>query len=308
MKLFFSKILAGAAIGAGAIIPGLSGGILAVSMGLYQPMIEAIVGFFKAPKKNFKFLLPLGLGGAVGFVLFLFLIDGLFANYQTEIICLFTGLILGSIPSFLKDANEGKPFKKTSLIYLAAGFTFSFVLFLLGFLTDNNIMGSASGREVTPLLAVISGGIIIFGTVLPGISTSFILINMGLYEGFLDIFTDLFGNHGHNLLLAGCTVLGILIVAVPMLLLVKKVMNRFHRQSYYTLLGILAGTVVGCVIQEIQRNIAGTSIVKVIFYIALFAFGLIMSYFMDKGMKKLEAQEAADRCLASDNPDAVKGE
>ena len=68
MNLFLSKILAGFVIGAGAIIPGLSGGILAVSMGLYQPTIEAITGFFKAPKKNFNFLLPLGIGGVIGFV------------------------------------------------------------------------------------------------------------------------------------------------------------------------------------------------------------------------------------------------
>ena len=67
MNLFLSKILAGFVIGAGAIIPGLSGGILAVSMGLYQPTIEAITGFFKAPKKNFNFLLPLGIGGVIGF-------------------------------------------------------------------------------------------------------------------------------------------------------------------------------------------------------------------------------------------------
>ena len=84
MNLFLSKILAGFVIGAGAIIPGLSGGILAVSMGLYQPTIEAITGFFKAPKKNFNFLLPLGIGGVIGFVVFMFLIDSLFAKYQKQ--------------------------------------------------------------------------------------------------------------------------------------------------------------------------------------------------------------------------------
>lgn len=59
---------------------------------LYQPTIEAITGFFKAPKKNFNFLLPLGIGGVIGFVVFMFLIDSLFAKYQTEVVAFLWGL------------------------------------------------------------------------------------------------------------------------------------------------------------------------------------------------------------------------
>lgn len=139
MNLFLSKILAGFVIGAGAIIPGLSGGILAVSMGLYQPTIEAITGFFKAPKKNFNFLLPLGIGGVIGFVVFMFLIDSLFAKYQTEVVCLFMGLVIGSIPSFLKEANGDEPFKKTNWLYIILGFAFAITLVLLGFLRANPV-------------------------------------------------------------------------------------------------------------------------------------------------------------------------
>lgn len=119
MKLFWNKVLAGFVIGAGAIIPGLSGGILAVSMGLYQPTIEAVTGFFKKPKENFKFLLPLAIGGVIGFLIFLMLIDSLFADFQTEIICLFLGLVIGSIPSFLKEAKgDAATFKKRNWILL----------------------------------------------------------------------------------------------------------------------------------------------------------------------------------------------
>lgn len=175
MNLFLSKILAGFVIGAGAIIPGLSGGILAVSMGLYQPTIEAITGFFKAPKKNFNFLLPLGIGGVIGFVVFMFLIDSLFAKYQTEVVCLFMGLVIGSIPSFLKEANGDEPFKKTNWLYIILGFAFAITLVLLGFFTGESGTGAvAASRELTPLLAALCGGIIMIGTVLPGVSTSFI--------------------------------------------------------------------------------------------------------------------------------------
>lgn len=67
---------------------------------------------FQSAEKNFNFLLPLGIGGVIGFAVFMFLIDSLFAKYQTEIVCLFMGLVIGSIPSFLKEANGDEPFKK----------------------------------------------------------------------------------------------------------------------------------------------------------------------------------------------------
>lgn len=294
MNLFFSKILAGFVIGAGAIIPGLSGGILAVSMGLYQPTIEAITGFFKAPKKNFKFLLPLGIGGVIGFLIFMFLIDSLFANYQTEVVCLFMGLVIGSIPSFLKEANDGETFKKSNWIYIILGFAFAMTLVLLGLNSgESGIESTVANRELTPLLSAICGGIIMIGTVLPGVSTSFILINMNVYKSFMEVFTKFFNDPAHNFVLALFALIGILVVAIPMLLLVRKVLNRFHRQSFFTLFGILLATIVGCVIQEVMRNMNGVDFWRILIFVLLFAGGVAASYAMDNAMKKLELKAEA---------------
>ena len=272
MNLFLSKILAGFVIGAGAIIPGLSGGILAVSMGLYQPTIEAITGFFKAPKKNFNFLLPLGIGGVIGFVVFMFLIDSLFAKYQTEVVCLFMGLVIGSIPSFLKEANGDEPFKKTNWLYIILGFAFAITLVLLGFFTGES-----------------------------GVSTSFILINMNVYKSFMEVFTKFLSNPGQNIVLGLSSIAGILVVAIPMLLIVRKVLNRFHRQSFYTLFGILLATIVGCVIQEVMRNQAGIGFLRIVVLVVLFAGGVAASYAMDSATKKLELhEETAERSTAAE--------
>lgn len=289
MNLFLSKVLAGFVIGAGAIIPGLSGGILAVSMGLYQPTIEAITGFFKDVKKNFKFLLPLAIGGIIGFLLFMFLIDGLFAKYQTEIVTLFLGLVVGSVPMFLKEANDGEKFKKTNILYILIGFVFAFTLVYLGFASET-AGEAAAGRELTPLLSAVCGGIIMVGTVLPGVSTSFVLMNMGVYEKFMKVFTNFLRDPGHNIVLALCAAAGIVIVAVPMLIIVKKVLQKYHRQSYFTLFGILIATLVGCVMQEIRNNIGGIGFLRVIILIVLFAGGVAASYAMDRATKKLEAK------------------
>lgn len=293
MNLLLSKLIAGFVIGAGAIIPGLSGGILAVSMGLYQPTIEAVTGFFKAPKKNFKFLFPLGVGGVIGLVVFMFLIDRTFSKFKTEVIALFLGLVIGSLPSFFKEANDGKPFKKSYIIFAVIGFAFAFSLVLFDVFTGEGSGGQA--RELTPFYAALAGAIIMMGIVLPGVSTSFILINLNIYESFINVFTKFFSDPWHNLVLALFAGLGILIVAVPMLFLVRKVLLKYHCQSFYFLFGVLVATLVGCVIQEVQRNIGGIEALRVIIIIALFIIGIIASYFMDKATQKLklQAQEAA---------------
>lgn len=288
MSLLIGKLLAGFVIGAGAIIPGLSGGILAVSMGLYQPTIEAVTGFFKAPKRNFKFLFPLGVGGVIGLVLFMFLIKHTFAKYQTEVISLFLGLVIGSIPSFFSEANDGKPFKKSYLIFAALGFIFAFSLVLFDIFTGE---GSGRTRELTPFLAALAGAIIMMGIVLPGVSTSFILINLGIYESFLSVFTNFLSNPLENLKLAIFAGIGILVVAVPMLFLVRKVLLKYHSQSFYFLFGILVATLVGCVIQEIQNNAGGVAPIRYVLFAALFGLGIVASYFMDKATKKMKLQE-----------------
>ena len=290
MKLFLSKLLAGFVIGAGAIIPGLSGGILAVSMGIYQPTIEAVTGFFKAPKKNFRFLLPLAIGGGIGWIVFMLLIDSAFSRFQTEVIALFLGLVVGSIPSFITEANDGEPFKKSSLIYTVIGFIFAFTLILLPMLLGDTETGEA--RQMTPLLAVLCGAVVMFGVVTPGVSTSFIIINMNAYKSFLNVFAHFFDDPAHNIVYAAFAGLGFLIVAVPLLLLARKMLKQYHRQSFYFLFGFLIATIVGCVMQEIRRPREPMGALEIIIIIVLFAIGVVASYYMERAMKKLELAAA----------------
>jgi Predicted membrane protein len=300
LKLFFSKLLAGFVIGAGAIIPGLSGGILAVSMGIYQKTIEAVTGFFKAPKKNFRFLLPLIIGGGIGWLVFMFLIDKTFAKYQTEVISIFLGLVVGSIPSFISEANDGKPFKPTSLVYTLIGFAFAFALVLCSLFMGDTAVGAQ--REMTPLLALVCGAVVMFGVVTPGVSTSFIIINMNCYNSFLNVFAHFFDDPGKNLVFAGFTALGFLLVAVPMLLLARTMLRKFHRQSFYFLFGFLLATLVGCIIQEsIRPRTEALTALNIAIIAVLFIVGAVISFVMERAMKKMELHEAEENAEAGED-------
>ena len=297
MGSFFKKFFAGFVIGVGGIIPGFSGGILAVSMGLYKPAIDAITGFFKAPKQNFKFLLPLAIGGVLGFVIFMFLLDWLFADFRTYVICAFIGLVVGSMPSLLRESNE-QGYKKHYPLWSVLGFVFAFTLIILGLVTN-----AGAPKDVDLFSSAMCGAIIMSGVLLPGVSISFVLLNMGVYESFLHVFTDppkLFAaaldagkSFGDALGAATTTVpymlcglLGMLIIAVPVLLLVRKVIDKYHGPAYYVIFGIVIATTIGCILQEVMTLSADPGYVfkwwKGVIYAVLFAAGAIFSLSTEK--------------------------
>ena len=307
MKDFFKKLIAGFVVGVGGILPGLSGGILAVSMGLYKPALDAVSGFFKAPGKNFKFLFPIALGGVIGLISFMYLLDWLYADFRTAVICFFLGLVAGSIPGMLRECNS-EGYKKHYPVYTFIGFAVAFTLVILGIVITGGVQ-----RELTPAYAFLGGAIIMSGVLLPGVSISFILIALGLYEGLLKVFTSppklfmealnsgrgfwpsvgaAFGN-GTLILFA---LLGMVAVAVPTVILVKKVIERHHGAAYYTMFGILLATMVGCAVQEVRTLISDGGFVltwwRVLIYVVLLVGGCMLSLHTERFISFKEEEES----------------
>ena len=117
MKFLFDY-LKGIAIGAGAILPGISSGVLCVIFGLYEKLINSVLNIFKDFKTNFKFLLPIGLGGVTGILLFGKILKYLFNSFPMQTKFAFIGLIIGCIPILFKKANSKKGFRLHYLLFL----------------------------------------------------------------------------------------------------------------------------------------------------------------------------------------------
>lgn len=112
MKFLFN-CLKGIAIGSGAILPGISSGVFCVIFGIYEKLLDSILNFFTDIKNNFKFLFPILLGCGLGIVLFGNLLNYCLYQFPIQTKSIFIGLILGSIPSLLKEINKkqkAKPF------------------------------------------------------------------------------------------------------------------------------------------------------------------------------------------------------
>ena len=108
---FILSIIKGIALGAGAILPGISSGVLCVIFGIYEKLIDSILGFFKDIKSNFKFLFPILVGIGIGIILFGNILKYLFTMFPRQTNFAFIGLILGCIPSLLKTVNKKSKFR-----------------------------------------------------------------------------------------------------------------------------------------------------------------------------------------------------
>ncbi|NCB31410.1 MAG: DUF368 domain-containing protein [Clostridia bacterium] len=102
---FWLAIAQGSIIGATGLIPGASGGVLAVSMGIYRPIVDAVLSLLKAFRKNFFYLLPYGIGIAVGILLAARGLEWLLSHYRAALMYSLMGMVLGGIPQLIRDAN-----------------------------------------------------------------------------------------------------------------------------------------------------------------------------------------------------------
>lgn len=190
--------LKGIVIGIANIMPGVSGGTLAVILGVYDKLTEAIGNFPTAPMKKkieyLKFLLQIGVGAAIGIILFARVIEFSFTNYPRLTAGAFSLLIIPSIPYIIK--GENKQDKKNILAFvMGAVLTLAFVY------ADYKFGKSSSTQELVTVVTTgyaiklfICGGLAAGAMIIPGISGSLLLLMLGEYYNILGFINKFFSN------------------------------------------------------------------------------------------------------------------
>lgn len=262
---FGKKLIAGVFIGIGAIIPGVSGGVIAVAMGVYERMINAISHFFSSPKENFMFLLPLGLGAGIGLLAFSRLVVLSMKYLGDQIIFLFIGLVIGGIPSLFKTANS-KGFKPRYILALLFGIAAILMPTKFELIAQSIQKNSAIDFGT----GFISGVILALGTIAPGINTSFILMYIGTYEGVMEAISAL------NISVLFPVCLGFGVSALLIIKVVSFLFKRFYSYSYYTVLGFLVGSIV-LIIPPLRFNLT------LLLNILVLLLGCASAYFFERG-------------------------
>ena len=225
---FFKGIL----IGSGAILPGVSSGVLCVILGIYETLLNRLLNFFKNPYENFKFFFPIALGGLLGIFLVGKLLLFLLNNFYMPTCFCFIGLILGCIPSILKQTSRQN---NRILHILCLLLTLSFSIYLVT-LEYFNIENTVSG-EISTFDLGLGGFLMSAGVVIPGVSSSVILMIMGIYETYLNAIATV---NLYQLLPLG---FGLLLGGLLFLKLIQYLFKNFRSYTYYAIIGFTIGSI-----------------------------------------------------------------
>ena len=294
MLQWFLDILRGAVIGVSNIIPGVSGGTMAVSMGIYDRVIYAVNNLFKQFKKNFKDLLPIIIGVLVGLFAFAALIGTLLGTKSEEIPITrlptnfaFIGLILGGLPAIYKRVNmksAGIPGILLFLVFLAL----VVVLPLL-----NPPEARTVDHSIGTILLMIPLGAIASSTmVIPGVSGSMIMMLLGYYNSVINAMNDLRGGDWSSLAILLPYVIGLLVGIVFIAKLMNFLLKKFGALTFSAIFGLVIGSPVALLMQNRECfELANTG--NWIASIVCLVIGFAIAWFMSTLDRKQELEKQA---------------
>lgn len=283
MKFLFD-ILRGCAIGIANIIPGVSGGTLAVSMGIYDKIINSVTGLFRHFKKSVVTLLPYGIGMVLGLLGLSFIIEFLFARYPLPTILLFIGLIFGGVPALWTHIKG----KKTGVTGILLFLIFFVLLTLLPVIAGEERTDLTLTADTLTLIKLFFIGIIASATmVIPGVSGSMILMSLGYYAPILSSINNFIRavlDFNISAALSECILLipfgiGILVGIFAIAKLIEFLLARFETYTYCAVLGLVAASPIS--IFTAFKIPAPSVLILVISPIAL-AAGFAAAYFLGK--------------------------
>lgn len=233
---FIWNLLRGAVIGIANVIPGVSGGTMAVVLNIYDTLIGSVSRFFRDWKKNLLFLIPIVLGAGAGILLFSKLVDTLLLQFPTAVNFFFLGLIVGSIPLIAKRAFQGG-FRPVHLVpcVLALG-----LMLALAFFAPASDVGAAVGAldAASFLKLLVSGLIAAVAMLLPGVSGSMMLMIFGVY------FTVINAVSTFNIPLLLPVGIGVVLGLLGGAKLIDIFLRRFPQATFWAVLGLILGSLV----------------------------------------------------------------
>ena len=222
-------LVAGVAVGAGAILPGFSGGVLCVVLGMYPLIMELFSHPIQAIKKHWKVYIFIGIGWAIGFFAISNLIKFMFSRYEIFTVWTFIGMIFGNIPSLYKEAGK-KGRNKSSFVSMIVAFILMFAILLTVALLPS--------ANITPNVwwYLFSGFMWGLSIIIPGLTSSSIMMSLGIYEAFNA------GLAGFKLEVVIPWVIGMILTAAALARIVEYIFKKHYSQAFHAVIGIVVSS------------------------------------------------------------------
>lgn len=271
----FKNIIKGMMIGIANIMPGVSGGTLAVSMGIYDKLIHCITHILSEFKESMKFLLPIFAGAGIALVALTFVIEALFQYYPIPTNLLFIGLIVGGLPPVITKVKS----HKLTFGHILAGLLFFALVVGMAMMGDNGSRQVTLNLGIVPMIKLVLVGIIAAATmIIPGVSGSMVLLILGYYQPIIQQITafctavitlDMAGIlHGVAILLPFG--IGVLIGILGIAKIIEIIFQKYPVYAYCAIIGLIAASPIAILVCS---NFAGFSVSVLLISIVTFAAG-----------------------------------
>ena len=267
---FLFQILQGSLVGLGAVLPGISGGVLCVIFGIYKTIMEFLADPFRKFKTHFPKLLPYGIGVVIGFLGVAKVLAFLLEKYEAPSICVFIGLIVGLLPSLFREAGEQGRDKKSYISLIIAMVAIFVLLISLKVLSV----------EITPNFAwyLFCGFCLTLSVIAPGMSFSTLLMPIGLYQPFVDGISSFdFG-----------IIIPVGIGALATVILFAKAVDALFTHHHSVAFHGIIGVVIAATVMTVPFESFAISFTSCTINIICLVVGIVVALWLDKFNQKFE--------------------
>lgn len=300
-KTWSKSALLGFFIGLAVIVPGISGSTVAIIFKLYDQFLYAIGNLFKKFKQCFLFLLPIGIGMALGVLLGFITVKQLLDIIPFAVVCLFAGLMIGAFPA-VKDELKGAEMTWKRIALFAAGVLIPVALGCVSAILAVNGNGGAAFLTVQwwhVLLALAIGFVVGVTQVVPGLSASAFLMAVGWFSGLMSSVSMTFWKANPQIfLLYGGLGIGFLLGIFVFSKLLTHLFGKARHTSYSMIVGLSLGSILSMFcngdIIEVYTGWAanGVNPLDVVLGIVLLAVGVFGAYMLVRYQRKKDAEAA----------------
>ena len=273
------NLLKGIVMGIANIIPGVSGGTMVVSMGIYDRLIHSLTHLFKEFKESMKFLIPIFLGIGIALVGLSFIIEPAFAYFPLQTNCLFIGLIVGGLPAVWQKV-KGKGIKISYIV--------PFVLFfavVVGMAAIGEKEGTAADLSfsVWSVIRLFAVGIIASATmVIPGVSGSMMMLLLGYYNPIVAAiknFVTALAAFDMAGILEGCGILvpmglGIVVGIFAIAKVIEIIFEKFPIQAFWAIIGLIVASPIAIFL---LGDVGTITVIGILTSIVTFAVGFLVA-------------------------------
>lgn len=258
------NFIKGFIVGIGKIIPGVSGAIIAISMGIYDKSIEYICNFKNNIKESIKYLFPIGIGIILSIICFSKIISFCLDKFYLITMLFFVGLIIGGVPTVVR-----KIYKRDFFIVIV-----SFVFFFLISIGNSANVYVVTNTFFDYVMFFLSGIIEAIGTVVPGISSTALLMIVGTYNDVINAIGNL-----DNFRILIPFVIGLLFGLIMIVKIVYVLLSKCENKVYAFSLGVLLSSIILLIIRTFKYSV---SFIYLVIGIIFMIIGIFIGNVMDE--------------------------